>query len=466
MRLILLTILCVFAIGCRTTDPRCRRETALLRSEILDLEDKYFLLKAERDALAQGQGLVQDVGAVEGTSHDGQIYSGTPIYSDGLIYPDGQIISDGPIYEGQVIGGQQILSDGQAYYLDSGQSAFDDSDIIYDEPYYSGNVSNGDVVINQAPYENEYGYLGNDDSASATTDDSILPLDTDEQSVYNNQLDGNSVMEDDRAPDPTDLDLSDGLSEYDQPELDSETANEELNLMLTAPRDSNKLEIGYDQTEQDELVTEVVINRLATQGHDVDGVPGDEGLDLLIQPKSAEGRIQLVGGELTVSVLDPAESPTRQRIGLWKFLASETELFFANNELGSYGILLHLPWDQQTPRNKRLMVHVKFVTQDGRELKTSSEIRIVPPSAHYSPSDPLVTGWTKRDRRWLPDLDSRMKSGSLSADSFSPPDRWRRDDLQPARNQSDRIQRDPVRRMIPARPAKTRINAPGWRPTR
>jgi hypothetical protein len=145
------------------------------------------------------------------------------------------------------------------------------------------------------------------------------------------------------------------------------------------------------------MATEIVVNRSATRGQDVDGVVGDEGLNLMIQPRTASGQVILQSGDLSVSLVDPK---LRKRIGFWRFLPEEVELFFVNDEIASEGILLHLPWDEATPRRARLLVHVEFVTADGRVLKTSSDVLIKPPSRDYSPDDPLVARWTQRDPRW------------------------------------------------------------------
>ena len=91
MRFYLLTILCALALGCNS-DPNCRRETALLRSEILDLEDKYYLLKSERDALLQSQGAaVNEIYAASDAIYEqpaiiqGQLLQGDVIYDQGIL---------------------------------------------------------------------------------------------------------------------------------------------------------------------------------------------------------------------------------------------------------------------------------------------------------------------------------------------------------------------------------------------
>jgi len=130
----------------------------------------------------------------------------------------------------------------------------------------------------------------------------------------------------------------------------------------------------------------------------------------------------LQAGELTISLIDPKQ---RQRIGFWRFLAGETELFFVDKNDGTGGILLHLPWDESVPRHSRLLVHIQFVTEDGRALTTSSDVLIDPPTADYSPADPTVIDWTQRDERWgdaedsyvTTDLESLEDSYLRRADS-------------------------------------------------
>ena len=453
-----LTILCLFLVGCRT-DPRCSRQTALLRAEILDLEDKYFLLKSQHDSnLGQLDSL--------GVSIDGGMLSSGPIVSDEYYdgYGDGELI-----YQGDV-----ILEGASNAPLENSP----EGGVIYDE----GIVYDGGIVYQNAPMATVPRQL------NSSTEQSYQPNYSARTPEVQSQEYSDQVPEDDAPVNrPSSL----------LPEL--EDVDSDHGIALTGPSQ----EIGYSQPNPGRIgqpeITEVVINRSASRGHDVDGQPGDEGIDLLIQPRTADGQIQLVGGELTVSVVDPEQAPERQRIGLWKFLPQETELFFANDELGSHGILLHLPWEQSTPANERLIVHVRFVTPDGRIMKTSSEIRIVPPGPGYSADDPLVAGWTKRDSRWGTNV--KQKSSVVSANSD-----WRqrsnsaiergsqsasfrnRGSQQNAVANQDRFQRpvfsqqvsQPIpnsnftldRQQVPAIPANASIQSnasiekPAWRPVR
>ena len=471
MRFYLLTILCALALGCNS-DPNCRRETALLRSEILDLEDKYYLLKSERDALLQSQGAaVNEIYAASDAIYEqpaiiqGQLLQGDVIYDQGIPYSDGQSFDSQSYYvdTGEPYYGEPTYADAQTFT----NGHYADPDIIYDNEIVHPSVSGyQDLGEYQDPgiYPNQIVESGIVESGIVESgvptlaqlpgqlapDDSIVPL-------YSSQHDTTELQ-------PEDFDLSapqldEELDSY-QLELSDEHANkpsdaQELDLLLESPED---LEVGFNQGNQLQEITEVVINRLATRGHDIDGVPGDEGLDLLIQPRSADGQVQLATGQLTVSVIDPSQPAARQRIGLWKFIESETELFFANNELGSYGILLHLPWDQQTPVNENLTIHVRFVPPNGQTFETTSQIRINPPQSNYSPDDPMVTGWTRSDHRW----DAGAGSTATQNRSNLTTSQWIRLKTSPRRRQVAPIERS----RIQALPAKAQIRKPAWRPTR
>ena len=366
MRVILVTLLCLVAIGCNA-DPHCRRETALLRAEYLDLEDKYYQLKAKHESSKC-----------------------EPYCGEGQIIYQGDAGTDDIIYEGEV---------------------------IYETP------SNGD-----APSESSESSSVLQPSAAQSDDRGVESF---------NELEI-SLPEEQSAP-------SD-VHELPEPPIDGNVpqSNLKLNSPVVDVVSSRALRSTFE-------ITDVVINRNASRGHDVDGILGDEGINLLIQPRTSDGRVVLQPGELTVSVIDPRVSPARQRVGLWKFLPAETELFFVNDEIGSRGILLHLPWDQSIPTNKKLDVHVRFITQDGRTLKTSTELRIEPPSPKYSANDPRVIGWTLRDPRW-------------SANSTRVPETTNRNRDWRPRVRSGAEQS--TGRSIPTVEATSEIEKPRWRPIR
>lgn len=221
--------------------------------------------------------------------------------------------------------------------------------------------------------------------------------------------------------------------------------NEILPPNQRTPDSSNGANLDFDQLEIENSglgpstnidARRVSIHRNKTKGQDVDGKPGDEGLVLLVQPRDQGGNIIASPAKMTVSIIDPNASASRQRIGLWRFEASEIELFTDDNETPEKGILLHLPWNQNPPQSGNLTVFVRYVTDDGRKLETSTDVKVTPPQTGYSINDPVVVSWTQQGRRW----DSLGQGGN-----------------------------SPGSRKLNATPAsssKTIIDRPAWRPIR
>ena len=375
---VLIMFICVGAAGCNA-DPRCRRETALLRAEILDLEDKYYLLKS------QHQNALNDLNSYRGSND-----------STDANLDDGQIIyeSEMPVYEQQ---GDQVYRN-EGFSFDEAPSSIPGQGNV--QPFYG--VEQPNLEINEP--------------------ETIYPA----EPTQSEQL----------------------------PAPDSSSNQRRSGVMLNSPESQS--------TSTQTLVTEIVINRGQSRGHDVDGEPGDEGLNLLIQPKTARGETMLTSGELTISIIDPLEPAANQRIGIWKFLPKETELFFAEENETTRGILLHLPWDQALPQNKEIVVFVRFTTPDGRRLETSSQIRIAPPTKSYSTKEPLIANWSQQDRRWLSNGAGESLSGSIG-EPVSINDQFNAPEISSLVDEFDQGM------TIPARPASSgtsRIQKPTWRPVR
>lgn len=320
MRVVLIILICFLALGCRS-DRRYARETALLRAEILDLEDKYYLLKSQHDVA------VSELNAFRGAPVEYQNPGSAPGKS--AVEPEDELDFD-------------------ALEIDEG--------IIPEQAFRHG--PSGGHGPRQAGFENPA-----------------------------------------------------------VPRRDELTRQRSGNHLFTSPSIGNPRQ--HDIARQ-QPITEILINRIVTRGRDIDGQPGDEGMDILVQPRSAQGDVEFQSGELTVSLIDPAEPPERQRIGFWRFVPGETKLFFASDDMGNEGILLHLPWDQQTPANEQLTAHVRFVTPDGRTIKTSTNLRITPPPTSYSADDPLIAQWTLSDSRWISE-----KAGTKPVRTAIKKPRWR-----------------------------------------
>jgi len=419
------------AVGCNA-DPRCRRETALLRAEILDLEDKLAFATA-----------------------------GSPL-SDGGSYYDGQVISS----SGEVIISEPAVDLGNPQIIYESDASYSSNPTLYAAP----------------PLEVQHQIFPNTPTGSATKSTQSIPLDD-----LNIQIDSPQP--------PTDLDSivpnANQQEIFDAPVLNPPTKDGLKTQRTTPPRrkrsapateialDDSLAELNVDfDDEQAPYITEIVVNRQASGGQNVDGERGDEGLNLLVQPRTADGSVTLVSGRLSVDLIDPASSPDKQAIGHWQFLPPETELFFASDRREGNGILLHLPWDQNLPTHHNLVVSVSFTTPDGRVLSTSSRLHVDPPAADYSPDDPQVAGWTERDTRWeigthnqstTNDNERWTKSRNerlnrqrqLAADD----DRYDYDDGS-SRQPNDLLQRPRVKAIPASTTTQPSTLLPSWRPVR
>jgi len=343
---ILLGSLLLFSTtGCQKATIRCQRETALLRAEILDLEDKYYALKSQHESVINGTSPMVVTNNVVGSG----LIQGTPVVGES--WPiDGQVISGDVIYEDQMVGGLPML---------------------------------------QAPVEGEVYYEG-----QTIYDGQTLPMSTDVS----------PGME--TIPTPAPVESSD-LNLENPPATDTTTENEQTLLLPEASgmADTPALEVGFDELElnlsSDREVDRIEIVPSATRGKDLDGVAGHDGIELMIQTINSDGEPVAETGELTVTVSDQLVG----EIGKWTFLPKELQLFQSRDELGNTGTLLHLPFTDRIPVSKRVEIRVSMMIGSIQYIATQ-QIKIKPPTGHAS--DNAVVGWTASDDRWLSELKSKL----------------------------------------------------------
>ena len=379
----------LISLGCNA-DPRCRRETALMRAEILDIEDKYAALKSKYESTAL---LLQQF---TGQPIDQTVYGATSNYHDVILNEE-------------IISGGEIITDSGSY------PSYQPETVIYGTPVQNYSDQPG-IIINELGPQ-----LNAPQSVVEPAQSFDLPADANliNESINRGNPELRFVPQPPSSPSQEKLPLP---------------GNARNRRTVPARQASATLNQSYandpNAATNRRTPTEIAINRSVTSGQNVNDSPGDDGLNLLLQTKDANGQIVLHAGELTVSLIDPKQ---RQRVGFWRFLAGETELFFVDKNENTDGILLHLPWDESVPSRSRLLVHVSFVTEDGRTLTTSSDVLIKPPTADYSPEDPTVINWTQRDDRWGDAGDS-----DVNTDFESLEDSYRVESRQRAEEARDR----------------------------
>lgn len=486
--LLLVTLLGAAFTGCQTP-ARYQRETALLRAEILDLEDQFYSMKSRYDAATRElqvcRGTPIDGNCLGSTSIEGECIDGGHV--DGG-YVDGGFV-DGGFVDGGYVDGPYI----EGPIIDS--SEYGPADVVYDGPTQTGRYIPQATATMRDSARRIFG-RGNASPQSQSTQRIESPRRS--FGLFNGR--GLGLFRGKQAAEPVSNFSSDvalgAASPPRQPgalrgrssstptlATDSTRQQRAMDAMLSEPLDAVHINLdipfadgstgGHDGLDDPirsqrvatngssgaHPVTQIDISSGSTRGEDVDGQPGDEGVVVLIQPKDRNGVLIKESGEVTVSLIDPGADHEGQRIGLWKFTPQEMRLFEVKNEHSEQGYLLHLPWDGQIPSSQDLLLYVRYWTNDGRRLETSTRLSINPPANGYSPESPLIEGWTRRDPRW--DKGNQLPPStqpSMLADDPGVPD---------LKNSAGNAveQRNPEH-SVKATPASSTIRRPAWRPSR
>jgi hypothetical protein len=140
----------------------------------------------------------------------------------------------------------------------------------------------------------------------------------------------------------------------------------------------------------DTKVTHLFLNPVLTGGSDLDGQPGDDGLSVVIEPRSADDQFVPQSGGVSVVVLDPTKAGDAARVARWDFAAGEVQQKLAASS-AARGIRLQMPWPATPPTSDKLHVFVRYETADGRRLQSDREVFVAQPGQ-------LSQRWTPRQR--------------------------------------------------------------------
>ncbi|HEX7448662.1 MAG TPA: hypothetical protein VF306_14015 [Pirellulales bacterium] len=162
---------------------------------------------------------------------------------------------------------------------------------------------------------------------------------------------------------------------------------------------------------QDELVTQITLNRKLTGGHNVDAKPGDEGVMVVVEPLNEAGELIEAPGAVSIVVLDPALEGEAARVARWDFSSREAAEHLKRTPLGD-GLHFELRWPHSPPTHRLLNLYVRYTTADGRRLQVEKQIDVEPPGAEQ-----MGERWT----RTQPELTTDDARTETAGDHESPP---------------------------------------------
>ena len=187
-----------------------------------------------------------------------------------------------------------------------------------------------------------------------------------------------------------DRDLHSLRDELSRSEAVNESLRREVSAFSGAP-----LHGGPGALGQSFNVTTVTLGR-QTGGYDADGGPGDEALQVLLEPKDADGHTIKAPGTAEVQAFEITREGLKVPLSSWTVSADQLRRSWRSGLL-STGYSLILPW-QVWPTTEKLRVVVHFRLDDGRLFEADKDVtvrigpqkRTMPPADGVGPQPELV----------------------------------------------------------------------------
>lgn len=151
-----------------------------------------------------------------------------------------------------------------------------------------------------------------------------------------------------------------------------------LQLEVEALRKGNK--VTPEQAASTYGMKRIVLGR-STGGVDDDGLPGDEKLQVVVEPRDFDDHSIKAPGTLHIEALEITPQGIKLPLCTWDISAEQLRMSWKQGLL-STGYSLSLPW-KQFPGHEQVRVVVRFVTPDQRAYEADKDVkvRVVPGAA-------------------------------------------------------------------------------------
>lgn len=123
-------------------------------------------------------------------------------------------------------------------------------------------------------------------------------------------------------------------------------------------------------------VRSVVVGRSTTPIDD-DRLPGDEGVQVVLEPRDADGKLQRAPACASVTIVEVDGQGLKSPIGTWDYSAEQMRASWKQGLLTS-GFVLNCLW-QAPPKSERVKILASFTMEDGRRFEAEKELAIKPP---------------------------------------------------------------------------------------
>lgn len=127
---------------------------------------------------------------------------------------------------------------------------------------------------------------------------------------------------------------------------------------------------------------EVTIGR-GTGGIDEDKLPGDEAIQVNLEPRDGDNHVIKVPGTVQITVLEVKPGGVKVPIGSWEIPPEKLRPLWKPGFMSS-GYSIVLPW-QKWPTTNKLRVVVRFILSDGRVFEADKDVTVKPPKMPAPP---------------------------------------------------------------------------------
>jgi hypothetical protein len=162
--------------------------------------------------------------------------------------------------------------------------------------------------------------------------------------------------------------------------------NDALLREVQALRGTSCAQIPIEEASQTLPLRSIVLGR-QTGGLDEDGLPGDEALQVLVEPRDADGHTLKTPGILVVRTLEVTPEGLKKPLSSWQVNGNALCRNWRSGLL-STGYYLILPW-KTWPGTEKVRVIATFVLADGRSFEAERDVTIrLAPIEYRKPAPP------------------------------------------------------------------------------
>jgi hypothetical protein len=167
----------------------------------------------------------------------------------------------------------------------------------------------------------------------------------------------------------------------------AESQNEALLRELQSLRQGMSSPLLPEQASQTYPLKQIILGR-QTGGYDDDGCPGDEALQVALEPRDGDGHTIKAPGSLHVEALEVSPEGLKIPLSTWDLSPEQVRRSWRSGLL-STGYSVILPW-KVWPTSTKLRVVARFTLADGRVFEADKDVTIRTTPVSYRKTSPSV----------------------------------------------------------------------------